>query len=164
MRLFDFELVKVHGLTSFCLSWLENMMLLSLSLLLTYSESVCGCGEYNPKCQADPSQCWGNNGPASSPVSRPQPAPSPVSVPATDTVSTVYGDRKVRPSTTKTVSSRLSDVRGGSAARLSGHRELAKGEAMVQSWLEVPHAIQEVENKEKHGRSLRNSVRDGVPL
>lgn len=27
--------------------------------LQLYAEKVCGCGAYNPKCQADPAACWG---------------------------------------------------------------------------------------------------------
>lgn len=27
--------------------------------LQDFAKTVCGCGQFNPKCQADPNQCWG---------------------------------------------------------------------------------------------------------
>ena len=55
--------------------------------LQNYAEKVCGCGQYNPKCEADPTACWGyisaysgKSQPLPSPTPKPSPAP-PVAQP-----------------------------------------------------------------------------------
>lgn len=51
--------------------------------LQDYAYDVCGCGEYNPDCIADPTKCWGYDGsPIPAPVPNPVPNPVPAPVPA----------------------------------------------------------------------------------
>ena len=45
--------------------------------LQDYAYSICGCGEFNPDCKADPTKCWGYEEVPTSPVPAPVPAPVP---------------------------------------------------------------------------------------
>ncbi len=87
--------------------------------LQDFAKPICGCGEYNPKCRADPNQCWGSSGstPVASPVQ--QPVQRPVSSPVY--VDPSPYDRKTQPPGNK-YSTRLSNNRGGAASTLRGGR------------------------------------------
>lgn len=82
--------------------------------LQDFVKSICGCGQFNPNCQADPSKCWGN--PVASPVA------SPVSQPVTSPVSSPTANGKKNQSGGNKNGSRQSNNRGGSGGALRARR------------------------------------------
>lgn len=93
--------------------------------LQIYAEEKCGCGHYNPKCKADPTQCWGNTPASNSPPVLPAPAPAPDVY-----VESTINNRKTPPETGKYVK-KLSDNRGGTGStsnlRAGNRRTMEKG-------------------------------------
>lgn len=89
--------------------------------LQDFAKPICGCGQYNPKCIADSSKCWGSSGSGSSPVAAPvqQPVQRPVSSPVSSDFS-LY-ERKTPPEGGK-YSTKLANNRGGAASTLRGGR------------------------------------------
>jgi hypothetical protein len=94
--------------------------------LQDFAEPVCGCGGYNPKCRADPTQCWGNNpSPQAAPASMPAPAPVVYVEP------TIF-NRKTPPETGK-YNQKLSGGRGGAGgSKIRGTRRVMENGAPVQ--------------------------------
>jgi hypothetical protein len=111
-------------------------------VLQDFAEPVCGCGDYNPKCKSDPTQCYGYSGPG--PV--PQPVPAPIPAPLPYVEPTVY-DRKVPPTGGNKAGGRLSDSQGGSAGRLRGVAGNRRTTEEVDS--EVQEVIVEVDDTER---------------
>lgn len=92
--------------------------------LQDFAESACGCGEYNPACIEDETQCWDN---VPLPTSKPTPAPSfeqtltPTIQQDELTPIPFLSKRKPRPNGPK-YNNKLSDGRGGAAGRNRGGR------------------------------------------
>eukprot|EP00934_Nitzschia_sp_Nitz4_P005157 Nitzschia sp. Nitz4//scaffold68_size99682//14636//15486//NITZ4_004553-RA/size99682-snap-gene-0.0-mRNA-1//1//CDS//3329556560//5147//frame0 len=90
-----------------------------------YAYSICGCGQYNPACIEDPTQCYGYSGPSPTAPTGPSPTtptgPSPTNAPTAAPVDTSFSNRKTPPEGGK-YSTKLSDGRGGSGGtrRLRG--------------------------------------------
>lgn len=83
--------------------------------LQDFAEPVCGCGQYNPNCRDDPTQCWDYTpAPVTMPVSSPTPAPVYVAP-------TILSNRKTPPEGGK-YNNKLSGTRGGAASRHKGRR------------------------------------------
>jgi hypothetical protein len=109
--------------------------------LTDYAYAVCGCGQYNPNCQADPTKCWGYN--ANTPTPTPRPTSPPVAAPATPAPTprptprptpqptpyiqpTIY-DRKTPPRAAGKFNTKMSGGRGGAASQSRGNRRNLKG-------------------------------------
>jgi hypothetical protein len=110
--------------------------------LQDFTESVCGCGTFNPACKQDVTKCFDPpssppqpvptevQAPVQAPVPSPTapppqpPIPSPTAPPAQPqvTVPTLF-ERKI-PRRNGKLNSRMSGGSGGSAGRLRGNREL----------------------------------------
>ena len=90
--------------------------------LQDFAHAVCGCGQYNPRCQEDPTQCWDYIQQNQFPVPAPAPAPAP---------EPLAFERKTKPEGGK-YGAKLSGGFGGAAARLRGGRELAKGAHIME--------------------------------